>query len=102
VAVEDLPLADPVDSLARVIERREMSGCVRDFLAELPDSYRAALMLHDLEGLSAPEIATLLDASVPTIKIRLHRARLKLRAALSAGCDLSRDERSTLVCERRG
>lgn len=101
VAVEDLPLADPGPSLAHAIEQREMGACVQDYLARLPESYRAALMLHDLEGLTAPEIAVLLGASLPTVKIRLHRARVKLRAALSAGCALSRDERSVLVCESR-
>ncbi len=102
VALEDLPLAVPEDSLARVMEQREMTACVRDYLAGLPDTYRAALMLHDLEGLSAPEIAVLLDASVPTIKIRLHRARQKLREALGAGCVLTHDDRSVLVCEPNG
>jgi len=39
------------------------------------------------------------------VKVRLHRARCKLEAALAGGCSFSRDERDVLVCEptsRRG
>nr|NIM05142.1 RNA polymerase sigma factor [Armatimonadota bacterium]NIM23371.1 RNA polymerase sigma factor [Armatimonadota bacterium]NIM67232.1 RNA polymerase sigma factor [Armatimonadota bacterium]NIN05419.1 RNA polymerase sigma factor [Armatimonadota bacterium]NIO96623.1 RNA polymerase sigma factor [Armatimonadota bacterium] len=51
------------------------------------------------EGLTNPEIAEMLGASLSTIKIRLHRAREKLRAALSEGCLFTIDERGVFVCE---
>ncbi len=99
--VEEMDLADAGPPLQQVIEQSEMSACVQDYLAGLSDSYRAALLLHDLHELTAAQIAELLGISVATAKIRLHRARLKLRAALEAGCFFSRDERDVLVCERR-
>lgn len=97
--------AEPVDddqadaSLDRVIERAEMSACVRDYLDGLPDEYRNVVLLHDLEGASNPQIAEMLGVTVGAIKIRLHRARRKLQAALAENCDFSHDEQGVLVCE---
>ena len=78
-----------------------MGSCVRQYIEDLPDSYRAVILLHDLEGLTNPEIADLLGISLATAKIRLHRARNRLREALGDGCSFSRDDRDVLVCERR-
>ena len=79
----------------------EMSACVQRFIRELPPDYRAALILSDLQGMKNREIADVLDISLDTVKIRLHRARKKLRAALNLGCDYSHDERNVLVCEEK-
>jgi RNA polymerase sigma-70 factor, ECF subfamily len=98
-AVEEAELADAGPGLQQVIEQSDMSACVQDYLERLPDAYRAVLLLHDLNELPAPQIADMLDVSLATVKIRLHRARLKLRAALAAGCLFSHDERNVLVCE---
>ena len=59
--------------LDRVIERAEMTTCVRGYLEELSDEYRQVILLHDMEGLTNPEIAGMLDVSLDAIKIRLHR-----------------------------
>ncbi len=96
-----LPVVDPGPRLDKVMEQREMSDCVRGYLEELSDAYRTVILLHDVQGLTNPEIAELLGASVDAIKIRLHRARGKLRQALSKGCSLSHDERGIPVCEPR-
>ena len=58
-----------------------MSACVQGFVGELSDGYRAVLLLHDVYGLSAPEIAAALGDTPGAVKIRLHRARKALRAA---------------------
>ncbi|UCF67773.1 MAG: RNA polymerase sigma factor [Acidobacteriota bacterium] len=94
-------LTDASPRLDTVMEQREMSACVQDFLAELSDSYRAVILLHDTQGLTNPEIAEMLGVSLATVKIRLHRARNKLRAALAEACAFSTDERGVLVCERK-
>jgi RNA polymerase sigma-70 factor (ECF subfamily) len=96
----DIPEPD-APSLQRTIERDEMSGCVQSYLNSLPDSYRAVILLHDMHELTASEIANLLGESLANVKIRLHRARIKLRAALEAGCEFSYDEVSTLTCESK-
>ncbi|UCE25265.1 MAG: RNA polymerase sigma factor, partial [Candidatus Zixiibacteriota bacterium] len=77
----------------------DMSTCVERFIQRLPSSYRAVLVLHDLQGLKNREIAEVLNCSLSTVKIRLHRARNKLREALNAGCDFTHDERNVFVCE---
>jgi RNA polymerase sigma-70 factor, ECF subfamily len=99
--VEEVDLADPDPPLQQVIEQDDMSACVQAYVANLPDSYRAVLLLNDLHELTAPQIAALLDISLPTVKIRLHRARRKLRATLEGGCVFSHDERNVFVCEPR-
>ncbi len=86
-------------SLDRVIERKEMSACVRRYIEELRSEYRQVIVLHDLEELTNPEIAEMLGVSLDTVKIRLHRARRKLEQVLSANCDFSCDEHGVLVCE---
>ena len=90
---------DPAPSAALVVDQEDMSACVETYVSELSDSYRAVLLLHDIEGLTSREIAELLDASVGSVKIRLHRARRQLRAALEGGCAFSHDDRGTLVCD---
>ena len=96
----DVPEPD-TPSLQKVIERDEMSACVQSYLNRLSDSYRAVILLHDMHELTSPEIAQLLGESLATVKIRLHRARRKLGAALKAGCEFSYDESSTLTCESK-
>jgi RNA polymerase sigma-70 factor (ECF subfamily) len=94
----ELPDPEAVSPL-QGIEQEEMSACVQEYVADLPDNYRAVLLLHDSEDLTGAQIAELLDLPLATVKIHLHRARRKLQATLRAGCDFSSDERSVLVCE---
>ena len=93
---------DPPDletlSVQQVLEQEQMSACVNRFLTGIPDTYRSVILLHDTHGLTGPEIASTLGLPLATVKIRLHRARLRLKAALKAGCKFSRDERGILVC----
>ncbi len=49
----------------------------------LPEHYRAVLVLRDVEDLSNEAIAEILDESVPSVKSRLHRARMMLREQLT-------------------
>jgi RNA polymerase sigma-70 factor, ECF subfamily len=86
--------------LDRVVERSEMSACVRNYMEDLSPEYRQVIVLHDLEELSNPEIAERLGASLDTVKIRLHRARRKLQAVLEAQCDFSFDDQGVFVCEQ--
>lgn len=83
----------------QLLEQNEMSDCVQRFLTALPPAHRQVLLLHDLQGFTDPEIAQLLGLSLNNVKIRLHRARARLRAALAEGCEFSCDERGAFVCE---
>ena len=82
-----------------LLEQSDMSDCVVRFLSDLPGPMREVLLLHDLQGFTGPEIADRLGLSIHNVKIRLHRARTRLRAALSEGCDFSRDDRGVFVCQ---
>ncbi|HMQ31421.1 MAG TPA: sigma-70 family RNA polymerase sigma factor [Chloroflexaceae bacterium] len=53
-------------------------------LAALPDGLRVVVVLRDLQGMSTEEAATRLGVSPGAVKVRLHRARLRLREALAA------------------
>src|SRR6185295_1186502 len=64
------------------LEREELSTLVREAIAELPDSYRAVVLLRDIEEKSAEETAEILGTTKNVIKIRLHRARQALRGLL--------------------
>ena len=78
---------EPEAGLARAgaiggtIDRLDLERAV----AALPPGYRTAFVLHDVEGLGHREIAEALGVSEGTSKSQLHRARLRLRAALAAG-----------------
>lgn len=52
-------------------------------ISELSEPLRTVFSLRDLEGLSTSEVAHILDISEGSVKVRLHRARLALRARLS-------------------
>jgi RNA polymerase sigma-70 factor (ECF subfamily) len=55
---------------------------LEDALARLPPGYRAAFILHDIEGFEHEEVARLLGCAVGTSKSQLHKARTKLRKLL--------------------
>ncbi|HEX6036224.1 MAG TPA: sigma-70 family RNA polymerase sigma factor [Anaerolineales bacterium] len=78
---EKTPLPEPQ------IFRKEMQECIQGFVQRLPENYRTVLVLSEFEGLSDSEIATALGVSPGTVKIRLHRAREKLKEELREDCD---------------
>ena len=67
-------------------------------LKELPDGYRAVLVLHDVEGLSHKEIAAILDCREGTSKSQLHKARLRMRALLEPELELLEREGTPTEC----
>jgi RNA polymerase sigma-70 factor (ECF subfamily) len=60
----------------------ELSRRLDAAIQGLPKKYRIVLLLRDIEGLSAKEVADILDMTVPAVKSRLHRARLFVRQEL--------------------
>ncbi|MEI8173800.1 MAG: sigma-70 family RNA polymerase sigma factor [Deltaproteobacteria bacterium] len=84
----------------RVI-REEMNGCVREIIKTLPDTYRSVIVLSELEGFKDAEIADILGLSLQAAKIRLHRARTRLREELKTACIFYRDEHNEFACDRK-
>lgn len=64
-------------------EGRELGGELEVAILALEPSYREVLLLRDVEGLTAPEVAAALGISVEAVKSRLHRARLAVRARMA-------------------
>jgi RNA polymerase sigma-70 factor (ECF subfamily) len=78
---------EPMDDWTNRVDERALQGELRHVLEEaidaLPADYRTALVLHDVEGLSNPDIAESLGISLPAVKSRVHRSRLFVRKRLS-------------------
>jgi RNA polymerase sigma-70 factor (ECF subfamily) len=86
VSLED-PLAlstpDPSPLPDQVLERRRQEAALEAALSALDAGRREVLLLRDVEGLSAADVAEATGLSVAAVKSRLHRARLELRARLA-------------------
>ena len=76
-------LADPAPSPEQTATNRELAAALTHAIDELDPSQREVLLLRDVEGLSAPEVAKILGTSVDAVKSRLHRARVAVRQALA-------------------
>lgn len=78
---------EPMADWSERVDQRALTGELREVLERaidrLPADYRTALVLHDVEGLSNPDIASTLDLSLPAVKSRVHRARLFVRKELA-------------------
>jgi len=70
--------------------QKQLRDVITSAIDELPPHYRAAIVLHDVEGLSTAEVADALGIPVPTAKTRAHRARLLLRKRLSTFMEIER------------
>jgi RNA polymerase sigma-70 factor (ECF subfamily) len=84
--LEDGHRADPGSSWGEPAEtelqRQETRQLVRRCIDRLPETYRTALVLRDIEDLDTDEVAQLLGISPNAVKVRLHRARQALRTLL--------------------
>ncbi|ACS80953.1 RNA polymerase sigma factor [Maridesulfovibrio salexigens] len=92
---------DNIGSPDRVLIRDEMNDCIREFIDRLPPDYRTVVILNKIEGFTHKEIAEILKISVETAKIRLHRAKAKLKKSLEVGCDFYINERNEFACDRK-
>jgi RNA polymerase sigma-70 factor (ECF subfamily) len=81
--------------------RDEMNACIRGYIDQLPENYRTVLLLSEEEGFKNREIAEILQVSLDNVKIRLHRAKAKLKVSLQSNCDFYLDERSEISCDRK-
>ncbi|HZY02719.1 MAG TPA: sigma-70 family RNA polymerase sigma factor [Anaeromyxobacteraceae bacterium] len=80
------------------LDRARMRECILRVVEQLPASQSAVILLGELRGLGDRELAEALGISLGAAKIRLHRARRALKAALERACDFERDEENEFAC----
>ena len=73
---------DPRQDPTREAERKELREWVTQAVNSLSLNHRTVVILHELQGLSHPQIADILGCSEGTVRSRLHYARKKLRILL--------------------
>jgi RNA polymerase sigma-70 factor (ECF subfamily) len=76
-------LADPAPNPEQTATNQELQRALTRAIDGLEPMQREVLVLRDVEGLSAPEVAKVLGISVDAVKSRLHRARVAVRQAIA-------------------
>jgi RNA polymerase sigma-70 factor (ECF subfamily) len=75
--------ADPAISPEENAALKERRTRLRAAIRALPEEFRAAVLLRDLEGLSYEEVAEVLEVPIGTVRSRLARGRALLKEKLS-------------------
>jgi RNA polymerase sigma-70 factor (ECF subfamily) len=98
---KDMFTGEKTESTDQQYVREEMISCIRNYIENLPENYKTVVILSELEGVKNKEIAEILDLSLETVKIRLHRARAQLKKKLESNCSFYRNEQNELSCDLR-
>lgn len=80
----------------------ELASCLHPLIADLPETYREALVMSEIEGLPQKEVAARLGISLSGAKSRVQRGREKLRERLYECCDIELGRRGVVGYVRRG
>ncbi len=75
-------LADPTESRETGLEREQLQAEIGKAIVTVPEKYRLALVLRDIEGLAYEEIAEVLGVPGGTVRSRINRARGMLKRKL--------------------
>ncbi len=78
-----LELPDSTCDPSEIMMTNSLDECLQNALNELPNEFRIAVILADIEGLSYEEIAETMNCSLGTVRSRLHRGRKLLRQKVS-------------------
>ncbi|MEI8133588.1 MAG: sigma-70 family RNA polymerase sigma factor [bacterium] len=71
------------DDPLEILSQKEQTNLLLAAIAELPDTYREALLMSEYEGLTYDEIGKITGTSLSTIRIRVFRAKKRLRKVLT-------------------
>jgi RNA polymerase sigma-70 factor (ECF subfamily) len=83
VELEAGRVADPRRLQDESLAGRQIEAALERAIASLEPMYREILVLRDVEGLTAPEVAEVTGLTVEAVKSRLHRARVQVRELVS-------------------
>lgn len=75
-------VADPARAPDESLAGRQIEAALEQAIGSLDPMYREVLILRDVEGLTAPEVAEVMGLTVEAVKSRLHRARVAVREAM--------------------
>jgi RNA polymerase sigma-70 factor (ECF subfamily) len=75
--------SEPSQSPEQAVMRAELAKLLEAAIGRLPEVFRPAFVLREVEGLSVAETAQALGLAEATVRTRLHRARLRLQAELA-------------------
>ena len=75
--------SEPSQSPEQAVMRTELARVLETAIGRLPEVFRPAFVLREIEGLSVAETAQALGLAEATVRTRLHRARLRLQAELA-------------------
>jgi RNA polymerase sigma-70 factor (ECF subfamily) len=81
-------MEDPVDQPEEQVERFELQKAIQHCLDNLPDEFRLAVVMVDVQGMDYMEAADIMGKPIGTIKSRLARARLRMRDCLNSFAEL--------------
>ena len=81
-------MVDPADQPEEVMQRQELQNAIQHCLDNLPEEFRAAVVMVDVQGLDYFEASQASRKPIGTIKSRLARARLRLRDCLNGFAEL--------------
>jgi RNA polymerase sigma-70 factor (ECF subfamily) len=96
------PLEDPSDDAETEQERAALLAAFRRMITELPEPYRQAIQLTELEGLTQQQLASRLGISLSGAKSRVQRGRTMLKDMLLECCRFEFDRRGGILeCEPR-
>lgn len=93
------PVSAKPSTTQKELEQGQMRQCVFGLVNRLPESLRSVIILSDISEFNQREIAEILGITVENVKIRLHRARKRLKALLEEHCVFEVDERNVLTCQ---
>lgn len=82
------PIERPNEDPDKMCETKYKQFLVQQALLKLPETQRVILVLHDLEGISVPEVAGILNINLTAAKSRLHRGREALRRIIAQGFEV--------------
>jgi RNA polymerase sigma-70 factor (ECF subfamily) len=78
-----LELSRSIPTPEQIHERKELLELINDAISQLPPKQQATIILHDIEGYSKEEIASIMECPQATVRSNLHIARSKVKKKLS-------------------
>lgn len=93
----DIQIPDTVEVAHEENHNEAMARCVHPFIDQLPEKYREAILLTEIQGLSQVQLSEQLNLSYSGAKSRVQRAREKLVSLFSQCCEIHSDKYGNIV-----